>query len=85
MCIPGAEAGARLGDVKETPAKLGLDIKEVGMEINQRREKWVVGARTHGVWGRKEKGSKRRILNVIKCQTLEELHIIASQITCLGV
>lgn len=55
------------------------------MEINQRREKWVVGARTHGVWGRKEKGSKRRILNVIKCQTLEELHIIASQITCLGV
>lgn len=29
------------------------------MEINQRREKWEVGARTHGVWGRKEKGSKK--------------------------
>lgn len=63
------------GAVKEDTADLDLDIEGIEMAINGKEK---VGAGTHGARGRKEKGSKRLILNVIKCQALEELNIIAS-------
>jgi hypothetical protein len=42
--------------------------------------KWEVGARTHALWGRKERKERQKInLSGVDCQALEEEHIIASK------